>query len=146
MAINKGVAPPDMTSEVGKFRALIGDMTYTELVPPVPGYGDYELFSDDEIEVFLASSETPEGAAYLAYMQLSGQAAIESRTVKDFDLQVDLTKRATDLRLIAAMWADKDAAATSDVFELADVSIRDEDCRPELSAWPVRGICGSRLF
>lgn len=146
MAVNKGVAPPDLTTDVGKFRALIGDLSYEQLDPPVSGFGNYTLFSDAEIEVFLAASESFEGAAALAYTQLAGQAALESRTVKDFDLQVDLTKRATDLRLIAAMWADKDASATSDVFELADVSIRDEDCRPELSAWPVRGICGSRLF
>lgn len=146
MAVNKGVAPPDMSTDVGKFRALVGDLSYEPLVPPVSGYGSYKLFSDAEIEVFLAASESFEGAAALAYTQLAGQAALESRTVKDFDLQVDLTKRATDLRLIAAMWADKDASVTADVFELADVSIRDEDCRPELSAWPVRGNCGFRFF
>lgn len=146
MAVNKGVAPPDMSTDVGKFRALVGDLSYEPLTPPVSGYGSYKLFSDAEIEVFLAASESFEGAAALAYTQLAGQAALESRTVKDFDLQVDLTKRATDLRLIAAMWADKDASVTADVFELADVSIRDEDCRPELSAWPVRGNCGFRLF
>lgn len=146
MTINKGVAPPDISTEVGKFRALVGDLSYTELTPPVPGFGDYTLFSDFEIEVFLASSGSLEGAAALAYTQLAGSAALESKTVKDFDLSVDLSKKATDLRLIAAMWQDKAAAASADVFELFDVNIRDEDCTPELAAPVVRRGFGFQLF
>lgn len=146
MAINKGVAPPDISTEVGKFRALVGDLSYTDLTPPVPGFGNYTLFSDFEIEVFLAASGSLEGAAALAYTQLAGSAALESKTVKDFDLSVDLSKKATDLRLIAAMWQDKADAASADVFELFDVSIRDSNCTPELAAKSYGGGCGFRLF
>lgn len=146
MAINRGIAPPDITTEVGKFRALVGDLSYTELDPPEAGFGNYSLFSDDEIKVFLDTSTSKEGAAALAYTQLAGAAAIESKNVKDYDLQVDLTKRATDLRLIAAMWQDKADAATADIFELFDVNIRDGDCTPELAAPVVRRGCGLRLF
>lgn len=146
MAINKGVAPPDISTEVGRFRALVGDLSYTELDPPEAGFGNYTLFSDFEIEVFLASSGSLEGAAALAYTQLAGSAALESKTVKDFDLSVDLSKKATDLRLIAAMWQDKADAAAVDVFELFDVNIRDSNCTPELAARSYGGDCGFRFF
>ena len=143
MSTNKGIAPPDMTTDVGKFRALIGDLKYVELDPPVASFGNYELFSDDEITVFLAGSTSPEGAAALAYSQLAGRAALESTQVKDQDLQVDLTKRATDLRLIAAMWQGKADQAAADIFELFDVNIRDGYCTPELAAKRVSwGGCG----
>ena len=142
MNINKGVAPPDMSTEVGRFRALIGDLKYTELEPPAAGFGNYTLFSDAEVEVFLERSDSPEGAAAMAYMQLAGSAALESSQVKDLDLQIDLTKRATDLRLIAAEWQKKADANAADIFELFDVSIQGGDCHPELAPWPVRGGCG----
>lgn len=142
MNINKGVAPPDMGTEVGRFRALIGDLKYTELEPPATGFGNYTLFSDAEIEVFLGMSDSPEGAAAMAYMQLAGSAALESSQVKDLDLQIDLTKRATDLRLIAAEWQKKADANAADIFELFDVSIQGGFLSPELAQWQVRGGCG----
>lgn len=135
MAINKGVAPPNVSTPVGQMRALLGDLTFTELDPPEIGFGNYVKFSDDEIEAFLAASDSQEGALFLAYMQLAGQAALESKNVKDLDLQVDLTKRATDLRLIAFGWRDRADALGADVFELFDVSIDNGcDCTPELAA------------
>lgn len=149
MAINKGVAPPDVTTPVGQMRALLGDLTYAELDPPEVGFGNYVKFSDDEIEAFLAASDSQEGALFLAYMQLAGEAALESKSVKDLDLQVDLTKRATDLRLIAFGWRDRADALGADVFELFDVSINDGcECGPELAANVVCWRCSSgvRLF
>lgn len=146
MAVNRGVAPPVRGTEVGDFRFLIGDAAYEELTPPEAGYGSYKLFSDEEIEVFLSMGTSPEDAAYLAYMQLAGAAALSSSSIQDYDLKVSTEKRATDLRLIAQGWKDRADAAAADIFELFDVSIRDEDCPPELAPWPVRRNCGVRLF
>ena len=144
LAINKGVAPPVMTTPVGQMRALLGDMTYTELVPPEVGFGNYVKFSDEEIEAFLAASDSQEGALFLAYMSLAGQAALESKNVKDLDLQVDLTKRATDLRLIAFGWRDRADALAADVFEMFDVSIDNGcGCTPEGSPGMVCGGCSN---
>ena len=146
MAINKGVAPPDISTEVGKFRALVGDLSYTELDPPVSGFGNYALFSDAEIEVFLDLGDSQEMAAYYAFMQLAASAARTSTSVSDFDLKIDTTKTPVELRMIAQAWKDKADAASADVFELFDVNIRDEDCTPELAAPVVRRGFGFRLF
>lgn len=147
MAVNKGVAPPVMSSPVGQMRALLGDLEYTELNPPEAGFGSYTKFSDDEIEAFLAASDSQEGAMFLAYMQLAADAAMDSKSVADLDLKVDFTKRATDLRLIAFAWRDRADALGADVFEMFDVSIQDCDCPPELAANSVcGGRCGVRLF
>lgn len=146
MTINKGVAPPDISTEVGKFRALVGDLSYTELDPPVSGFGNYTLFSDAEIEVFLDLGDSQEMAAYYAFMQLAASAARTSTSVSDFDLKIDTTKTPVELRMIAQAWKDKADAASADVFELFDVSIRDSNCTPELAAKSYGGGCGFRLF
>lgn len=146
MAVNRGVAPPVRGTEVGDFRFLIGDTAYEELTPPEAGFGDYLLFSDFEIEVFLEMADSKEMAAYYAYMQLAASAARTSTSIADYDLKVDNTKTPGELRLIAQMWKDTADAAAADIFELFDVSIRDEDCTPELTPPVVRRGCGFRLF
>lgn len=123
---NDGASPLDPQSEVGKFRVLIGDTDAEEYDPPQSGRGNYAVFSDVEIEGFIAVAG---GDIYRAigngYLTLAGQAAIESKSVRDFDLTVDLTKRAADLRLIAFQWferADKEQASAEDAFEIADLA------------------------
>lgn len=148
MAINKGVAPPDMTSDVGRLRAVLGDLEYVALTPPEPGLGSYKLFGDAELEAFLETSGSVEGSASLAYLQLAASAAFESRNVKDQDLQIDLTKRATDFRLIAQEWQDRADAAAADVFEMFDTVTSECSCVPEATPRPAcrRGCSGLRLF
>lgn len=122
---NDGATPLDPQSDVGKFRVLIGDTVAESYDPPVPGRGNYTMFSDVEIEGFLAVAEgSVTRAIGNGYLTLAGQAAIESKLVKDFDLTADLTKRAADLRLIAFQWferADKEQASAEDAFEIADL-------------------------
>lgn len=143
---NPGVAPLDPTSEVGKFRLMIGDTEYVPLDPPEPGFGDYTLFSDAEIEVFLEQGEGPEEAAYFAYLQLAGSAALEAKSVKDFDLQVDLSKRAQELRLIAQMWRDRADALSADIFESFDTKICDRWCCELCERPSCGGGCRGGLF
>lgn len=134
--VNQGVAPPDPTSDVGKFRFLYGDTAYVALTPPETGYGDYAELSDAEIEAFLAAgSGSVTRAIGVYYMQLSGQAAKVAESVKDHDLSIDETKRAGDLRQTAMMWfsrADDDDLGLSDAFEVVGVG---QSCEivPELS-------------
>lgn len=147
MAENPGKYPLDPTSKVGQVRVTLGDTASEPFDPPRPGEQNYGMYSDLEIEAFLAQAEdSVEGSLYLIYMQMAGAAARESRSVKDLDLQVDLTKRATDLRLIAAEWKSAWDSATGDIFELFDTVVH--RCRHELaegvSCW--RGCNGSGLF
>lgn len=137
---NPGVAPPDLTSDVGQFRALVGDLQYEAYDPPEPGFGNYEKFSDAEITAYITAGggSIPRGIGF-AYLYLAGQAAMQSASVKDYDLQIDETKRAGDLRAIAQFWFDRadeddDASGANDIFETFDmVGFR---CRHELAECP----------
>ena len=147
--MNTGEAPPNPATAVGQFRVLIGDVDYTPLDPVQVGFGDYAMFSDDEIEVFLMQADNSlEGSLYWAYMQMAGAAARESKNVKDLDLQVDLTKRATDLRLMAIQWKEAWDQVSADIFEVFDIGGSDCGCVPELAPRTVcrSGCYGGRLF
>lgn len=148
MAENPGKYPLDPTSKVGQVRVTLGDTASTPFDPPRPGEQNYEMYSDLEIEGFLAVAEdSVDGAMYGIYMQMAGAAARESKNVKDLDLQVDLTKRATDLRLIAAEWKDAWDRASGDIFEVFDIGSQC-GCVPEGTPAPFcrRGCNGSGLF
>jgi hypothetical protein len=118
---NSGVAPYDPSTLVGKVRILTGDVTYGAIVG---GLADYVLFSDEEIEAFLVAGEDNTlRAAGFAYMALAGVAAIDAKSVKDYDLSIDLRSRADKLREQAIAYFkqadEKDVRdGVSDVFEL----------------------------
>lgn len=86
---NPGVYPVNFTTDVGKFRLLVNDLYSVPLVPVVAGQQDYTLFSDAEIEGYLALETSVYRAAGLAFMGLAATASREAESVKDFDLQVD---------------------------------------------------------
>lgn len=143
---NRGLAPYDPTTTVGQFRVFYGDVTYVPLDPAEVGYGNYAEISDAEIEAFLNSAN---GSVYRAignyYAQLAGQAAKASSSIKDYDLAVDTTKRATDLLNLARYWwglaNDEDTTAGgSDIFEVFGVTNADTCCTPEGAAY----YCGCR--
>ena len=120
---NDGLVPLDPATPVGQFRIMVGDTTAEAYDPPVAGRGNYAMFSDLEIEGFIAAAgDNLYRAVGFSYLTLAGQAARESKSVKDFDLSIDLTKRATDLRLIADTWfvrADDQDAYLEDAFFIA---------------------------
>lgn len=123
MAENIGIAPPDYSTPVGEFRALYGDVAYEELDPPQPGMGNYSELSDARIEVYLAqgNDQPKRGIAFLM-LTLAAEAAAKSKTVKDYDLMVDLTKRSADYRRLAEKWfglADEDdvSGGLNDIFD-----------------------------
>lgn len=125
---NKGIAPPDMDTNVGQLRVVLGDLDYSPLDPPETGFGNYVKWSDAELTGFLAMTGAGEDqsilrAAGYAFLQLAASAALESKSVRDHDLQIDLTKRAADLRAIAQMYftqADDldDSNGSGDIFDI----------------------------
>lgn len=138
---NKGVYPVDPLTDVGQVRFAVGDTESQPLDPPEPGFQDYEMFSDDQIEAFLSRSEgSINRSTGYAYLTLASQAAMHSRSVKDHDLAIDYTKRAADLRASAQMWFgladDEDASAGgADIFEVFTVT-EPAIPHPELTPWP----------
>lgn len=131
---NRGIAPFDPGTDIGRFRVRAGDTTWTELDPPEPGYGHYEKWSDAEIQVFLESPSL-EWGIYEAYLQLATSAAIESREISDFDLKVSTSKRADQLFRIAQEWRDiaagEDASAAEEAFEIVPTGLRHGGFIPE---------------
>lgn len=121
MAINKGVAPVDLTTQVGLLRSALKDTDYVELAPPEDGFGNYPNFSDLELEGLLArAGGSPLRATGYAYLELAAQAAAEAVDWASDDQRVTLSKRASALTAVAAMWLERadaeDASAGADYF------------------------------
>lgn len=101
----KGAVPPDFNTPTGRFRLLANDVVFAN---ESGGFGEYELFSDEEISGFLAiAPESILRCVGFGYLSLAGSAAVESKIVKDFDLQADLTDRAADLRSTARAYFER---------------------------------------
>lgn len=131
---NIGVAPPDYSTPVGILRRRVGD---TEYVETTPGFGDYTMFSDSELEGFLADGgdSTSRALGYL-FLEIAGNAALLSKYIKTDDLTLDTTKRAADLRAMADSWfkrADEEDAAAGyeDDFAIVPTGQRGCSCRAE---------------
>lgn len=140
---NPGAYPVDLTSNVGKFRALVGDLNSTPYIPTEPGFQNFDKFSDAEIEAYLAQAgDSINRAIGFSYLYLAGQAAMESRSIKDYDLLVDNTKRAADLRAIAQFWFDQadgeEVIAGEEAFEIVPTGTRSGAFIPEASI-PIYG-------
>lgn len=133
---NPGQYPVDLASKVGQFRALTGDLNSTPYDPVEPGYQNFDKFSDAEIEGYLTQGgDSVARAIGYSYLYLAGQAALESKTIKDYDLQIDKTKRATDLTNIAKLWfsqADgEEVIAGEEAFEIVPTGTRGGPFIPE---------------
>lgn len=126
MADNKGAYPLDPLTLVGQFRLASGDVISVPFDPDQPGFQNYRLWSDEEIAQFVVLGGTSSNRAVgYAWLQAAGAAALQSKSIKDYDLQVDLTKRAGDLRALALVYfglADSEdaAAGLDEAFEIVD--------------------------
>lgn len=122
MAANAGIAPPDYSTPVGQFRALIGDTDYVELDPPVAGQGDYDWYSDAAIGGLLTVYDNNvKRAAAQALRTIASSQALLLRKWSADDLSVDGAAVAEALRKLAKDLDDQadNAAATTDIFTLA---------------------------
>lgn len=126
---NIGVAPPDYSTQVGQFRLLANDTAYVALVPPVAGQGDYEKWSDADIQGFIAANPTNLNYAIAAaYFALAAQAALVGSSVKDYDLSLDTRNRAADLTAIANYYTGRGDEETGglDYFDIVPTGKRHE--------------------
>lgn len=133
---NPGEYPVDLTSKVGQFRALTGDLNSTPYDPAYPGFQNFVKFSDAEIEGYLTQGgDSVARAIGYSYLYLAGQAAMESAAIADYDLKIDKTKRAADLTAIAKLWftqADgEDVISGEEAFEIVPTGTRSGQFIPE---------------
>jgi len=120
---NRGVAPLDPDTPVGRLRALLRDTEYAPLDPDEPGYGDYEIFSDVDLEAFLIEThENVLRAAARATTSLALEYSSAGLSIKTDDLAVDLRTRGKDLLAVARSFVEdadaQDAAEAMDFFEI----------------------------
>ena len=145
MADNPGVYPLDPNTDVGKLRVIIGDTNSTPYSPPQAGIQNYAMFSDVEMEVLIASNDSLLRAASSAYFSLAAQAALNAKSVKDYDLSVDLTKRSSELRAIAEGFkdqADAEDADSDDAFLIVPTGTEwRRPWPPEAAPWVVNRWC-----
>lgn len=101
---NNGQTPPDFSTPIGQFRLLAQDVNSVPLSPVVAGQGSFDLFSDSEISGYINMYDgySMYRAVAAGYTGLAARAAMSAKIAKDYDLQVDLSKRADALREIAA--------------------------------------------
>lgn len=141
--INRGVAPPDTDTPVGAVRVGVGDTDWSELDPPELGYGNYALFSDAELELFLTLSDgnVPRAIA-MAYIKLAASWNSSSATIRTDDLQYSVKDSVGSWLSLADYWnniADnEDDRAANDIFDMVDIGTTRRRIRPpEDSSWPV---------
>lgn len=140
---NPGVYPLEPETPVGQFRLVYGDTHSTPYTPVEAGFQNYDELSDDEIEAFLSAGGTSINRAIgYYYLSLAGAAAKSAKQIKDYDLQVDTTKRAADLRAIAQWWFDQadndDVISAEEGFEIVLTGTSGGDFIPEATI-PVWG-------
>ena len=140
--MNRGIAPLDPTSDVGQFRLLSGDVDYKPLDPPEAGFGDYTLWSDDQILALIAvGGGIPRGIAN-AYAQLA--ASTQAATIKTDDLNFSGKAEVDKWLALAARWeavADRDdSRAVDDYFDIVTVG-GERHRHPEGSPWSAGWCC-----
>lgn len=136
--VNRGIAPLDPDTPIGQFRLASGDREYVALTPPEAGYGDYKIWSDDEITSYLTltGSNVPRAIA-IGYRNIA--ASISADSIKTDDLAMAGKEEVEKWERLADKWdaiADKaDGAAVDDYFELADIGSPRHYRPPEASPW-----------
>jgi hypothetical protein len=151
---NIGVAPPDISSDTGKMRVALGDSEWTDLNPPEEGLGAYQIFSDNELIVFLdiADGSVPR-AISMAYRQIGASWASSGATIKTDDLTYSAKDSVDNWLKLAEHWdkvaRDKEENATNIYFDIIEPIRRGSSgARAEASPCPVQcvgcagGYCG----
>jgi hypothetical protein len=114
---NSGVAPVNLTSNVGRVRVLLGDTDPTNVSG---GYGDYLYFSDDELNAVLGLYDNnPKLAAARCLETIAASQALLLKSWTSDDLSVRGDAIAESLRKIAQqLRAEVVASESSDAFEI----------------------------
>lgn len=142
MAFDKrGIAPPDPTTDVGKFRLASGDSEWQPYDPDQPGYGLYQLWTDDEITalIYIAGGSIAR-AISLAYAQIGAAWASTGATIKTDDLSYSVKDSVGNWLSLSQYWRDiadgQDDNAANDMFDMVVVRGESPFRKPEAAPWP----------
>ena len=127
---NSGVAPVNLSSNVGRVRVLLGDTDPTNVVDYV---GEYLYFSDAEVDSLLGMyDDNPKLAAARALETIAASQALLLKSWSSDDLSVRGDQIAKELRDIANQLRAE--ALVSDSSALFDIVAFGEE-NPEYSWW-----------
>lgn len=134
-SVNKGIAPPNPSTDVGKARLMSGDVSFVPLDPHVDGYGSYANWSDDQIQAALdVSGGSIARAISGLYGQLAAAWASTGATIKTDDLSYSAKDSVGSWLNLAKFWAEmadaEDERAVNNYFELVDMN-GPRCCTPE---------------
>lgn len=142
MAFTKrGIAPPDIATDVGKFRTAANDSEWQPYVPDQPGYGLYQIWSDDDITVLIAlAGGSVARAVSLAFAQIGASWASTGATIKTDDLTYSAKDSVGNWLNLSKFWADiadrEDGSAVDDMFDMVEVRGEGRFRKPEAAPWP----------
>lgn len=145
---NVGLSPIDINTAVGALRLTVGDTESRPLDPPVTGYADYAVWSDDALAValFNAGDNTLRAAGNL-FRQLAADFAQTGRSIRTDDLQLNTLTRGDTLLKVAQSFFDEaqanENALADDSFLIvpfAGRASRGRTVRPEATPWPVNSL------
>ncbi len=110
-----GAYPPDPSTPVGLFRIQIGDDTATNITGTSPNQtAEYEFFSDDAIEAYLASAGTPAAAMSNALRTMGRKLLLSAQDIQVDDIRIKTVERANTFMAHADGLAASDAAIDAD--------------------------------
>lgn len=142
MAFTKrGIAPPDLTTSVGKFRVAANDSEWQPYDPDQPGYGLYQIWTDDEIAVLIElSGGSVARAVSLAYAQIGAMWAATGATIKTDDLTYSAKESVGNWMALSKFWGDiadgEAGSSADDMFDLVVVRGEHGFRKPEASPYP----------
>ena len=97
---NLGVAPPDLSSDIGKIRVLLGDTDAENISSDI---GEYKFFSDDELDAFLDMYGGNVKLATARCMEtIAGSQVLLLKSWSSDDLSVNGDRITDALRRVAA--------------------------------------------
>jgi hypothetical protein len=122
---NSGVAPVNLTTDVGRVRVLLGDTDPTNVSA---GYGTYLYFSDNELTALLGMyNNDPRLTAARCLETIAGSQALLLKSWSSDDLAVRGDAIAESLRKIAKQLRDEATAdASSESFEIIPLPLRND--------------------
>ena len=138
-----GIAPPDRSTPVGKIRALVGDITFTDVTPTpeqiitfgdgtpeaTDVYGTYQYFSDADLQLFVdVEGGSISGATAQAYEALAAILIFQASSITTNDLRVATEKRAELMLTLAGVKRRQAVAegieAMNDIFDVVPFTTR----------------------
>lgn len=118
-----GLFPPDPSTELGRLRILLGDVSYTE---GEGGQGEYAVFGDSELVAFLEEgNQKPLRAAAIATRRLALEYSAAGQSIRTDDIAIDLRSRGANLIEVAKSFQDE--ADNQDAYLGIGPSVRPGD-------------------